>query len=181
MKSNLHIVLEMFVLLGITLRNLLSSSHHRFRSLFIMASDREHEEDAGCFFFSLLDKKGWHITHLFKGFHDASCVGSSHGWLVIWDIKQLHCILLIRFLEHEFKSHRFRLFPISVMMLLFSKLPVYSFESRVVVVTCGTQEPHGRIAICKRAVNAWIDLEGGYHESYRNIMFHNGHLFAFEV
>lgn len=60
-----------------------------------MASDREHDEDAGCFY-SLLDKKGRHNTHRLKAFMVLlAWVHLMAGWcLVIWDktATELHLV-----------------------------------------------------------------------------------------
>ncbi|XP_060671383.1 F-box protein At2g26160-like [Ziziphus jujuba] len=110
----------------------------------------------------------YELNNMFKGF----LVGSSYGWLVIWDET------LIPHLINPFSRAQIQL-PLMKSGMI-NNIVLSSDPSRtdnfLVAITYSTLN---RLALCKHGHETWTELEK--KKSYRNITFRNGQIYTVDI
>ncbi|TQE09256.1 hypothetical protein C1H46_005191 [Malus baccata] len=149
-----------------------------------LPSDPDVEEE-GCFF-SLAEEKVYRIKrNVFRGLRDdfywSQCVGSSHGWLAIWNPKAGEIFKEIIYLANPICGESRTLPPLHVPFI--SKVVLSCNPSRnhnFVVVVASHGGGVGRLAFYKHGGGntAWTKLDFVREHKYCEIAFHNCHLFA---
>ncbi|CAN6726945.1 unnamed protein product [Malus baccata var. baccata] len=150
-----------------------------------LPSDPDVEEEEGCFF-SLVEEKVYRIKrNVFRGLRDdfywSQCVGSSHGWLAIWNPKAGEIFKEIIYLANPICGESRTLPPLHVPFI--SKVVLSCNPSRnhnFVVVVASHGGGVGRLAFYKHGGGntAWTKLDFVREHKYCEIVFHNCHLFA---
>ncbi|CAN6550939.1 unnamed protein product [Malus baccata var. baccata] len=150
-----------------------------------LPSDPDVEEEEGCFF-SLVEEKVYRIKrNVFRGLRDdfywSQCVGSSHGWLAIWNPKAGEIFKEIIYLANPICGESRTLPPLHVPFI--SKVVLSCNPSRnhnFVVVVASHGGGVGRLAFYKHGGGntAWTKLDFVREHKYCEIAFHNCHLFA---
>ncbi|XP_004296011.1 PREDICTED: putative F-box protein At4g22660 [Fragaria vesca subsp. vesca] len=132
-------------------------------------------------FFSLSEKKVYIFRNLFEGFGDHELLGSSHGWLVMWDSNLLRIHLF-----NPISRVRILLPPLGFQGILSAFLSSDpSCNSTFYVVVVYTEKEDTRIAFHKHSDDqnntaTWTDLDsvdGGFGE----IFFHHSLLLGMSL
>lgn len=148
-----------------------------------LPTEQLDDEDIRCFY-NPADKKVYTSKDLFKDFdRNDWFIGSSHGWLVIWNKNTILSLLNpisgnIIELASTSTVESLKFCNESIVKALISADPSHNNNFFIVVMyRLGFSfEEHG-LAFCKHGDSTWNHL-GYQRHGYRDIVFHNNHLFA---
>ncbi|BFG14247.1 hypothetical protein CerSpe_005210 [Prunus speciosa] len=152
-------------------------------------NDQNNPDSAARCFYSLEEQKVYTIKNAFQGFdHEARCVGSSHGWLVIMDSngnphllnpfsrRQIQLPLILPFprLTGDLYLESLRMCA-SIAKAVLSSDP--SRDNNFAVVVIYDSSP-SKLSFCRHGEedSRWTLLS--VHREYCDVIFHNEQLFA---